>query len=149
MRAVVQRVSEASVRVESETISRIQHGLLVLLGVEAGDEPRDVRYMADKISGLRIFGDEQGLMNRSVIDCAGEVLIVSQFTLLGDVRRGRRPSFITAAQPEQAKQLYESLCAMLIGEGVRVGQGRFQADMQVALVNDGPVTILLDSRKLF
>lgn len=149
MRAVVQRVSEASVSVEGEKISAIESGLLVLLGVEQQDGARDVRYLSEKVAGLRIFDDPQGLMNLSVVDCAGAVLVVSQFTLLGDVRRGRRPSFIAAAEPEWANQLYEDFCRELVSLGIEVGQGRFRADMQVALVNDGPVTILLDSRKLF
>ncbi len=149
MRAVVQRVTEASVTVDGERISAIGPGLLVLLGVEQGDGPGDVRHLAEKISGLRIFADAQGLMNLSVVDCGGEVLVVSQFTLLGDVRRGRRPSFTAAADPETAVHLYESFCEALRRGGIEVGKGRFQADMQVALVNDGPVTILLDSKKLF
>lgn len=149
MRAVVQRVSEAQVSVAGELIASIQQGLLVLLGVEAGDSERDVQYMANKTSGLRIFEDEQGLMNRSVIDCHAAALVVSQFTLLGDVRRGRRPSFIAAAEPDLANRLYEAFCLQLRQAGIETGQGRFQADMQVALVNDGPVTILLDSRKAF
>ncbi len=149
MRAVVQRVSEASVSVDGENIAVIGPGLLVLLGVEQQDGPRDVRYLVEKVIGLRVFADAQGLMNLSVVDRGGAVLVVSQFTLLGDVRRGRRPSFIAAADPELANQLYESFCCELSSSGIDVGQGRFQADMQVALVNDGPVTILLDSRKLF
>ena len=149
MRAVIQRVLEASVSIEGQRIAAIEQGLLVLLGVEQGDTDSDARYLADKTSGLRIFPDDCGLMNRSVIDCGSAVLVVSQFTLLGDVRRGRRPSFITAAQPDEANQLYESYCQKLVAAGIEVGQGRFQADMQVALINDGPVTIMLDSRKSF
>ena len=149
MRIVIQRVLEASVSVEGQRIAAIEQGLLVLLGVEQGDTESDARYLADKTSGLRIFPDDGGLMNRSVIDCGGAVLVVSQFTLLGDVRRGRRPSFTTAAQPAEANQLYESYCQRLMATGIEVGQGRFQADMQVMLVNDGPVTLLLDSRKAF
>ncbi len=149
MRAVIQRVLQASVSVEGQSIAAIEQGLLVLLGVAQGDTESDARYLADKTSGLRIFSDEGGLMNRSVIDCCGSVLVVSQFTLLGDVRRGRRPSFTAAAQPDAANQLYESYCQKLLAAGIEVGQGRFQADMQVMLVNDGPVTILIDSRKVF
>lgn len=149
MRAVIQRVTEASVDVDGQRVAAIAAGLLVLLGVEQGDTESDVRYLADKTAGLRIFTDDAGLMNRSVVDCGGAVLVVSQFTLLGDVRRGRRPSFIAAAQPDVANQLYEEYCRRLIAIGIEVGQGRFQADMQVGLINDGPVTILLDSRKAF
>ncbi len=149
MRCVVQRVSQASVSVEQEQVGAIDRGLLVLLGVEQGDEQRDAKYLADKTAGLRIFCDDQGLMNRSVLDDGGGILVVSQFTLLGDVRRGKRPSFIAAAAPERADELYQHYCELLVQLGVFVQRGRFQADMQVALVNDGPVTILLDSRKLF
>ena len=149
MRAVIQRVLEASVRIEDQPVAAIKQGLLVLLGVAQGDTESDARYLADKTSGLRVFSDDDGLMNRSVIDCGGAVLVVSQFTLLGDVRRGRRPSFTDAAQPEEASQLYESYCQKLMAAGIAVGQGRFQADMQVMLVNYGPVTILIDSRKVF
>jgi D-tyrosyl-tRNA(Tyr) deacylase len=149
MRAVVQRVTRASVSVDAEQIAGIGAGLLVLLGVEQQDGPRDVRYMVDKVAGLRVFPDPQGLMNLSLLEQGGAALVVSQFTLLGDVRRGRRPSFIAAAAPELALILYENFCQELAMAGITVEQGRFQADMQVALVNDGPVTILLDSRKLF
>ncbi|MEO8269795.1 MAG: D-aminoacyl-tRNA deacylase [Aureliella sp.] len=149
MRAVIQRVSEASVSVDGQRIAAIERGLLVLLGVEQGDNESDARSLADKTCGLRIFSDDCGLMNRSVIDCSGAVLVVSQFTLLGDVRRGRRPSFTAAAQPGEANRLYESYCEKLMAAGIEVGQGRFQADMQVMLVNDGPVTILIDTRKTF
>lgn len=149
MRVVVQRVSESSVSVEGTLVGQISHGLLVLLGVEREDTDGDLRYMVDKVSGLRIFDDEAGRMNRSVVDCGGSILVVSQFTLLGDVRRGKRPSFTSAAAPERANELYEDFCRELQRAGINVAQGRFQADMQVQLVNDGPVTILLDSRKLF
>lgn len=148
MRSVVQRVSRASVTVENHVVGEIQAGLLVLLGVEAGDGPSDLSYTSSKIAGLRIFADEDGLMNRSVLDQDGEVLVVSQFTLLGDVRKGRRPSFLAAAPPEVANQMYQQLCQQLRQLGLRVQTGQFQADMQVELVNDGPVTILLDSRKI-
>jgi D-aminoacyl-tRNA deacylase len=149
MRAVAQRVTEARVTVDDQVVGRIAHGLLVLLGVEQGDEQKDLLYMADKLAGLRVFEDEAGLMNRSVVDVGGSLLIVSQFTLLGDVRRGRRPSFTAAAPPVEANEKYRQLCQRLREQGIAVEQGVFQADMQVSLVNDGPVTILLDSRKLF
>ena len=149
MRAVVQRVSQASVSVEGTCIATISAGVLVLLGVEQHDQAADVKYLVDKIAGLRIFADSQGLMNLSLVESGGEALVVSQFTLLGDVRRGRRPSFTAAAAPELANQLYQDFCRQLAERGMRVEQGRFQADMQVALVNDGPVTILIDSRKTF
>lgn len=149
MRAVIQRVLQASVSVEGERIAAIEQGLLILLGVEQGDAPSDARYLADKTAGLRIFSDDAGLMNRSLVDCQGAALVVSQFTLLGDVRKGRRPSFIQAAPPAVANELYELYCQHLLQAGIEVGQGRFQADMQVALINDGPVTILVDSKKLF
>jgi D-tyrosyl-tRNA(Tyr) deacylase len=149
VRAVIQRVTEASVRVDETLVGSIAHGLLVLLGVETGDTHQDVRYLADKTAGLRVFEDERGLMNRSVTECGGQVLVVSQFTLLGDVRRGKRPSFTSAAEPVDAQQLYLAYCQRLSEAGLGVQQGRFQADMQVASINDGPVTILLDSRKLF
>ncbi len=149
MRAVVQRVTEARVCVEQQVVGQIASGLLVLLGVEQGDEPADVKTMVDKIAGLRIFEDEAGLMNVNVSDHGGALLVVSQFTLLGDVRRGKRPSFTAAAPPEIANELYQRVCQQLRGTGLVVEQGVFQADMQVSLVNDGPVTILIDSRKLF
>ncbi len=149
MRAVIQRVTEASVSIDGERIAAIGEGLLILLGVEQGDTHSDARYLADKTAGLRIFCDAAGLMNRSLVDRQGAALVVSQFTLLGDARKGRRPSFIQAAPPAAANELYEFYCQHLSLTGVEVGQGRFQADMQVALVNDGPVTILIDSRKQF
>ena len=149
MRAVVQRVTRAQVSVDDVSVGEIARGLLVLLGVEQGDDERDAKYMADKLAGLRVFEDAAGLMNLSVLDVGGALLVVSQFTLLGDVRRGKRPSFITAAAPARANELYEHVCGLLSAQGLHVEQGRFQADMQVSLINDGPVTILLDSRKLF
>lgn len=149
MRAVVQRVSRASVVVDCEQISSIGAGLLVLLGVEKGDDKKDAQLLCDKVAGLRIFADSAALMNLSVSDTGGSVLVVSQFTLLGDVRRGKRPSFISAASPDVANQLYEYFCDQLANASVDVKRGKFQADMQVELVNDGPVTILLESRKLF
>ncbi len=149
MRAVVQRVTEASVSVDNKSIGEIGVGLVVLLGVEKGDSEHDCNYIVDKIACLRIFSDGQGRMNLSVRDIGGGVLMISQFTLLGDVRRGRRPSFTDAAEPEVADHLYERCNAELRAQGLAVSTGMFRADMQVRLANDGPVTILLDSRKLF
>ena len=149
MRTVLQRVSEAGVCVEGGEIARIGPGLLVLLGVGREDGPRDVQYMAEKIAGARIFEDDQGKMNRSVQEVGGSVLVVSQFTLLGDTRKGRRPSFTKAAGPERAEELYLAVAEGLRALGLTVQTGRFQAMMQVALVNEGPVTILLDSAKEF
>ncbi len=149
MRCVVQRVSRASVTVEGKTTGQVEKGYMVLVGVEQGDAEQDVRYCADKVAGLRVFEDENGKMNRSVKDVGGAVLAVSQFTLLGDARHGRRPSFSNAARPEEANALYEAFCQALRAENIRVETGVFQTDMQVELVNDGPVTILLDSRKGF
>lgn len=149
MRAVVQRVTSASVSVDGQIVGQIQHGLLVFAGVAAGDGPADIEYVASKIQALRIFSDEQGRMNRSVTEAGGSVLLISQFTLLGDARKGRRPGFDAAADPATARRDYESLVDRLRRLGLKVETGIFQADMQVALVNDGPVTILLDSRKLF
>ena len=149
MRAVVQRVTSARVTVDDRVTGEIGTGLLVLVGVEQGDGPADVQYVASKIRDLRIFPDDAGKMNRSVIDRQGAVLVVSQFTLSGDARNGRRPSFASAAPPQIAKALYEDVVRELTAGGLRVETGEFQAMMQVALVNDGPVTILLDSRKIF
>lgn len=149
MRAVIQRVTQASVSVDGEIKGAIGAGFLVLIGVEAGDGEADLRYIADKVPNLRVFEDEQGKMNRSLMDVGGELLAVSQFTLLGDARGGRRPSFIAAARPEEANPMYERLVADWRARGIRVETGVFGADMKVALVNDGPVTILLDSHKLF
>lgn len=149
MRAVVQRVSSARVTVGGRVTGEIGLGLLVLLGVEQGDGPADVQYIASKVRDLRIFPDEAGKMNLSVADRQGGVLVVSQFTLSGDARNGRRPSFISAAPPQIAKALYEDVVRELTEGGLAVQTGEFQAMMQVALVNDGPVTILLDSRKTF
>lgn len=146
MRAVVQRVSSASVTVEGETIGAIERGLLVLLGVASGDTDADARQLADKITELRIFEDSAGKMNLSLPDVQGAVLVVSQFTLLGDCRKGRRPSFVAAAPPQIAEQLYETFIAAVAVKSIRVATGRFRANMQVALVNDGPVTLLLDTR---
>lgn len=149
MRAVIQRVEKASVSVEGEIKGQIGAGFLVLIGVEEGDGDADFKYIADKVPNLRVFEDEQGKMNRSLLDVGGEVLAVSQFTLLGDARGGRRPSFITAARPETADPMYERLVADWRARGIRVETGVFGAHMKVALVNDGPVTILLDSRRRF
>lgn len=149
MRAVVQRVLEASVKVEGEIVGSIAEGLLVLLGVAHDDTQDDVVGLAEKIAGLRIFEDDQGKMNLSVRDISGAVLVVSQFTLLGDARKGKRPSFVAAAPPETAGALYRSFVAEMMGHSIPVQTGRFRADMQVCLVNNGPVTLLLDSRKLF
>jgi len=149
MRAVVQRVSRAKVSVDGWTTGEIGLGVLVLLGVGHEDAEADVNYLAEKIAGLRIFEDEDGKMNRSVLDVGGSVLAVSQFTLYGDVRRGKRPSFDAAAPPEHARRLYEKFVERMQAAGLRCETGRFQAMMQVELVNEGPVTILLDSKKEF
>jgi len=149
MRAVVQRVRRAKVTVDGSTTGEIGLGLLVLLGVAHDDREADVNYLADKVAGLRIFEDQDGKMNRSVVEVGGSVLAVSQFTLYGDVRRGKRPSFDAAAGPEAARRLYELFVERIAVAGLRCQTGRFQAMMQVELVNEGPVTILLDSRKEF
>jgi D-tyrosyl-tRNA(Tyr) deacylase len=149
MRAVVQRVSRAQVTVNGNVAGEIGMGLLVFLGVGDGDTEADAAYLAEKVSGLRIFEDEQGKMNRSVQDVGGSVLAVSQFTLYGDVRRGKRPSFDAAAAPEKARQLYELFVERVRAAGLRCETGRFQEMMTVELANEGPVTILLDSAKAF
>jgi D-tyrosyl-tRNA(Tyr) deacylase len=149
MRAVVQRVKSASVDVGASRISTIGLGLLVLLGVRRGDTEKDVEWMAEKVLNLRVFDDESGTMNLSVQEVSGEILAVSQFTLLADSRKGRRPSYLDAAPPDEAKGLYESFCNRLAGSACPIRRGVFQAMMDVALVNDGPVTILLDSEKKF
>ena len=149
MRAVIQRVTRAKVTVNGETTGEIGNGLLVLLGVATGDTDADADYLAEKIVGLRIFEDPDGKMNLSVADTAGALLVVSQFTLYGDVRRGKRPSFDAAAPPKQARQLYEYFVEKIRGAGLTCETGRFQEMMQVELVNEGPVTILLDSTKVF
>lgn len=145
MRAVVQRVSEASVRVETDVVGRIGRGLLVLLGVSTTDTEKDVDYLSEKIAHLRIFEDPDGKLNRSLMEVGGEMLVVSQFTLLGDCRKGRRPSFAAAAEPGHAARLYEHFVRQTARRGVPVQTGRFQALMAVSLVNDGPVTLVLDS----
>ncbi len=149
MRAVVQRVTRASVKVENEVVGEIGNGLVVLLGVARDDDTRDAEYLASKIAALRIFDDESGRMNVSAKGSGAAVLVVSQFTLFGDVRRGLRPSWIDAAPPEEAAELYEFFCMALRKYVSSVATGSFQKMMQVELVNDGPVTILLDSKKLF
>jgi|SRR6266567_3566995 len=149
MRAVIQRVSNAKVTVDNEITGSIGLGLLVLLGVSTSDSETDADYLAEKITGLRIFEDSEGKMNLSVTDVKGSILAVSQFTLYGDARKGRRPSFDSAARPEQAKKLYDYFVEKIRATGLKCETGRFQAEMKVALVNDGPVTILLDSQKLF
>ena len=149
MRAVVQRVTRASVKVNGEFTGKIAEGLLVLLGVAQEDAESDADYLAAKIAGLRIFEDGEGKMNRSVVDIGGAVLAVSQFTLFGDVRRGKRPSFDTDARPERAQALYEFFVERVRALGLRCEIGRFQQMMEVELINQGPVTILLDSKKLF
>ncbi len=149
MRAVIQRVNEATVRVDGEQVGAIDRGLLVFLGAADGDEDRDVRYAVDKIAGLRVFPNEEGRMSLSVGDIGGSILVVSQFTLFGDVRRGRRPSFDGAAKPEDAERLYEEVVERLRGSGLPVETGTFRAMMRVEAVVDGPVTIQIDSRKLY
>lgn len=148
MRAVIQRVSRASVQVAGATVGEISEGLLTLLGVGRDDGSEDADYLVDKIINLRVFNDDQDKMNRSLLDTGGAMLVVSQFTLYGDVRRGRRPSYIEAAEPEKANALYEHFVGRVRAHGIKVETGVFQAMMQVSLVNDGPVTILLDSRKI-
>ncbi len=149
MRAVVQRVSRAKVTVGDDATGEIGHGLLVLLGVGQLDTEADADYLADKIAGLRVFEDDAGKMNLSVVDTGGAILAVSQFTLFGDVRRGKRPSFDAAARPERARELYEYFVSRIRALGLRCETGRFQEMMKVELANEGPVTILLDSQKLF
>lgn len=142
-------MTQARVEVDAQTVGRIGRGLLILLGVARVDTNEDADYLAEKIANLRIFNDEQGKMNRSLVETAGEMLVVSQFTLYGDVRRGRRPSYIEAAEPDRANALYEYFVNRARGCGIKVETGIFQAMMQISLINDGPVTILLDSRKAF
>lgn len=149
MRAVVQRVTGSSVTVGGETVGAIGPGVMVLIGVSANDTDRDLKYITDKVMNLRIFDDENGVMNRSVLDVGGSILAVSQFTLYGDARGGRRPSYIRAAAPEPANELYERAVAAWRQQGIHVETGRFRTEMKVSLVNDGPVTILLDSEKAF
>lgn len=149
MRAVVQRVKEAWVQVGGEEVARIGPGLLILAGVAADDGPEDVAYLANKLAHLRVFAGDGKLMHLSLLDLQAEALVVSQFTILGDCRKGRRPSFDHAASPEAAEKLYEDLAAALAGYGLKVATGRFRQMMDVGLINDGPVTLLLDSKKAF
>ena len=149
VRAVVQRVSRGAVRVEGRATGAVGRGFVVLLGVAREDGEDDARALADKVAALRVFEDAAGKMNLALAEVGGGVLVISQFTLLGDGRKGNRPSFVEAAPPERANALYESFCAALREKGLPVGTGVFRATMEVELVNDGPVTILLDSRKLF
>lgn len=149
MRAVIQRVSRAQVRVAGNAIGTIDQGLVVLLSVGVDDGEPDAQQIAEKIANLRIFRDDEGLMNRSIAEVHGAILLISQFTLHGDARKGRRPSFVTAAREEQAKPLYERVGALLKRENLRVEYGEFGATMDVELVNDGPVTILIDTKKIF
>jgi D-aminoacyl-tRNA deacylase len=149
MRAVAQRVSAAEVQVAGETVGRIDAGLLVYLGAGKDDREQDAQWMAGKLCGLRIFADDEGRMSRDVIERGGSILVVSQFTLYGDVRKGRRPSFDAAAEPERAQALYEAVCSQLAQRGVPVQTGRFRAMMEVRCAVDGPVTILIDSERRF
>jgi D-tyrosyl-tRNA(Tyr) deacylase len=148
VRAILQRVTRAAVSVDGAVVGEIGRGLVVLVGVETGDGPADLQYVASKVRDARVFGDEQGRMNRSVVDVGGAILLVSQFTLLGDLRKGRRPAFDAAAPPDVARELYERLKELLEASGLPVASGRFQAHMRVELVNDGPVTVLVDSRRV-
>lgn len=149
MRVCVQRVTQANVTVDEVIVGEIKRGLLVLLGVTSDDTDDDARQLADKICGLRIFEDNDGKMNQSLEDISGAMLVVSQFTLYGDCRKGRRPSFTQAAPPEQAERLYNTFIAGIGVKGIKVATGKFRAHMDVALVNDGPVTLLLDSKRAF
>ena len=146
MRAVIQRVTAADVQVDLEIVGRIGTGLLVLLGIARTDEEKHADYLADKVVNLRIFEDGEGKMNRSLLETGGELLVVSQFTLLGDCQKGRRPSFVEAAPPERAEQLYEYFVDQLRLKGINVSTGQFQAKMAVSLVNDGPVTLIVESK---
>lgn len=149
MRSIVQRVERASVSINNKRTSSIGRGVLVFLGVEKGDTSQDADYLTDKIVNLRIFEDEAGKMNRSLIEIAGEMMVVSQFTLLADCRKGRRPSFVQAEEPDEAKKLYDLFVTKCRDKLLNVATGEFQAMMKIELINDGPVTIMLDSRKRF
>lgn len=149
MRAVVQRVLSSSVTVNGKEIDKIDKGLLVLLGVSDDDTSDDLKYMGDKITGLRIFEDENEKMNLSVEDIGGEILVVSQFTLFGDCRKGKRPNFTSAGKPDYANKMYEEFVEYIKSKGIKTGKGIFGADMKVSLINDGPVTIMIDSKKTF
>jgi D-tyrosyl-tRNA(Tyr) deacylase len=146
VRAVVQRVTECGVRVSNQTVGRIGPGLLVLLGISLSDEEKDADYLAEKIAHLRIFEDDAGKMSHSILDTGGEMLVVPQFTLLGNCRKGRRPSFVEAAPPEKAAELYENFIHRVRSKGISTATGQFQAKMAVSLVNDGPVTLIIESR---
>lgn len=149
MRAVVQRVKSASCKVDNEIVGKIDKGLLLFLGVGEGDEEKDLKYLVDKVLGLRIFSDENGKMNLSLEDVKGEILIISQFTLYGDVRKGKRPSFTRSAAPELGEKFYEMFIEMVNSRGIQAQTGVYGADMDIELINDGPVTILVDSEKTF
>ncbi len=146
MRAVIQRVKESSVKVDDQVVGEIERGLLVLLGVAGDDTENEATYLADKIVNMRIFEDDEGKMNRSLIETSGQMLVVSQFTLLGDCRKGRRPSFVKAAGPERANELYEAFVNLVRKKGIVVETGKFRAMMDVSLINDGPVTLIVESR---
>lgn len=149
MRAVVQRVLHSSVKVDNVIVGEIQNGILVLLGIENGDDKKDIEYLAEKIINLRIFDDENGKMNISLLDIQGEILVVSQFTLYGDCKKGKRPSYDRAAKPEKAKEIYDDFVNYLKEFNIKVQTGKFQASMMVEITNDGPVTLLIDSNKEF
>ena len=149
MKALLQRVTTASVSIDNKEVGRIGRGLVVFLGVASGDTEKDAQYLADKMVNLRIFADEEGKLNLSALDISGELLLVSQFTLLADTRKGRRPSFVGAAPPAQAEELFEYFTGQVRATGLKVETGRFQAYMQVEIHNDGPVTILVDSKEKF
>ncbi|MCF6461359.1 D-aminoacyl-tRNA deacylase [Clostridium sp. Cult3] len=149
MRAVVQRVLNANVKVNGDTVGKIGKGLLVFLGIGEDDDNKDLEYMVEKILGLRIFEDTNSKMNLSLLDVEGEILVISQFTLYGDVRKGKRPSFSSSARPEMAESMYNKFIAMCKERGIKAEEGIFGADMKVELINDGPVTILIDSKKIF
>ncbi len=146
MKVVIQRVSEASVTIEKQIKGEIDHGYMILLGIEHNDQEEDISWLVNKIKNLRVFGDEDGKMNKSIKDVAGSILLISQFTLHASTKKGNRPSFIKAARPERAIPLYESFIAALINEEINVETGEFGGDMKVSLVNDGPVTIIIDSK---
>ena len=149
MRAVVQRVTKSSVTVDGKITGKIGKGLMILIGVEKGDTDKDAEYIAKKIFGLRVFDDSEGVMNLNIQDAGGDILAVSQFTLLGDVRKGNRPSYFSAAAPDEANNLYRKVIDLLKEKGIHVEEGVFQAEMSVEIINDGPVTILLESNNLF
>ena len=149
MRLVIQRVTQAKVEIDGRLVGQCAKGFMILVGAQVGDTMDDVKYCVEKTANLRIFEDDAGKMNRSIVDIGGSVLAISQFTLLGDARHGRRPSFSTAARPDVAVPMYEAYCQGLREKGIHVETGIFQADMKVSLINDGPVTLLLDSRRTF